>query len=53
MSVSECGFEFQKWPVYQEAKVFAVTAQRFCVKLREDYGERENQFSTNSEGGHF
>ena len=26
-------FEFQKWPVYQEAKVFAVIAQKFCLKL--------------------
>ncbi len=26
-------FEFQKWPVYREAKGFAVIAQKFCLKL--------------------
>lgn len=26
-------FEFQKWPVYQEAKEFAKLAHKFCIKL--------------------
>jgi four helix bundle protein len=26
-------FEFQKWPVYVEARAFAVLAQKLCLKL--------------------